>query len=57
MTEFGARILIHGLVKLMQFGVSFIALWSQNGSFQTPQSCQSSNRSLFRSLPIVLNLG
>jgi len=28
--------LIHGLVRITQFGVSFIALWSQNGSFQTP---------------------
>jgi len=30
-----------------QFCVSFIALWSQNGRFQTPQSCQILNRSLF----------
>jgi len=29
----GARRLIHGLVKLTQFCMSFIALWSQNGSF------------------------
>jgi len=36
-----ARRLIHGLVKLTQFCVSFIALWPQNGSFQTPQSCQT----------------
>ena len=36
--------------------VSSIALWSQNGSCQTPQSCQFSNRSLFRSSPIVMNL-
>jgi len=49
--------LIHGLVKLTQFCVSFIALWPQNGSFQTPQRCQFSNRSLFRSLPMVMNLG
>jgi len=35
----------------------FMALWSQNGRFQTPQSCQFSNRSLFRSLPMILNLG
>jgi len=40
--EGGAKRLIHGLVKLMQFWVSFIALRSQNGSFQTPQSCQFS---------------
>jgi len=45
------------LVTLTQFCVSFIAGWSQNGSFQTPQSCQFSNRSLFRSLPMVPNLG
>jgi len=32
-------VLIHGLIKQTQFCVSFIALWSQNGSFQTPQSC------------------
>ena len=48
--------LIHGLVKLTQFCVSFIALWSQNGSFQALQICQFSNRSLFRSLPMVMNL-
>jgi len=46
-TEGGARRLIHGLVKLTQFCVSFIVLWSQNGSFETPQSCQFLNRSLF----------
>jgi len=51
------RGLIHGLVKLTQFCVSFIALWAQNGSFQTLQSCQFSNRSLFLSLPMVMNLG
>ena len=51
------RRLIHGLVKLTQFCVSFISLWAQNGSFQTPQSCQFSNRSLFRSLLMVINLG
>jgi len=39
LTEGGARRLIHGLVKLTQFCLSFIALWSQNGSFQAPQSC------------------
>jgi len=31
--------LIHALVKQTQFCLSFIALWSQNGSFQTLQSC------------------
>jgi len=29
-TEGGARILMHGLVKLTQFCVSLVALWSQN---------------------------
>jgi len=49
--------LMHGLVKLTQFCVSFVDLWPQNGSFQSPQSCQFSNRFLFRSLPMVMNLG
>ena len=57
MTEGGARRLIHGLVKLTHFCVSFTALWQQNGSFQTLQRCQFSYRSLFRSLPRVMNLG
>jgi len=35
--------MIRGLVTLMQFCMSFIAVWSQNGSFQTPQSCQFLN--------------
>jgi len=56
-TECGARRLLHGLVKQMQFRVSIIALWSRNGSFQMPQSCQFLNRSVFRSLPMVMNLG
>ena len=30
------RGLMHGLVKLTQFCVTFIALWSYNGSFKTP---------------------
>jgi len=51
------RRLIDGLVKLTQFCVSFIALWLQNGSFQIPQSCKFSNRSWFRSLSMVMNLG
>jgi len=51
-TEGRTRRLIHGLVKQMQFCVSFFALWSQNGSFQTPQRCQF-YWSLFQSLPIV----
>ena len=32
-----------GIGKVTQFCMSFIALWSQNGRFQTPQSCQFSN--------------
>ena len=56
-TKGAVRRLIHGLVKIRQFCMSFIALWSQNRSFQTPQSCQFLNRSLFQSLPIVMNLG
>jgi len=56
-TEGRARILIHVLVKLTQFCVSFIALWSQNASFQTLQICQLLNRSLFQSLPKVMNQG
>ena len=34
--EGGARRLMHGLVRLTQFCVSLIALWSQKGSFQIP---------------------
>ena len=30
------------LVKLTQFCVRLVALWSQNGSFQTPQGCRFS---------------
>jgi len=56
-TEGRTRRLIHGLATQTQFCVNFIALLSQNGSFQTQQSCQLLNRSLFRSLPIVINLG
>jgi len=56
-TEGGARSLIHGLVKQTQFCVSFIALWLRNGSFQTPQSCQFLNPSVFRSLPMVMDCG
>jgi len=33
-TEGGVRILMHGLVKLTQFCVSLVAVWSQNGSFK-----------------------
>jgi len=37
--EIGARRLMHGLVKLMQFCVSLIALRPQNVKLQTPHSC------------------
>jgi len=37
-TEDGVRILMHGLIKLTQFCVSLVVLWSQNGSFQTLRS-------------------
>jgi len=36
--------------------MNLIALWSQNES-SAPQSRQFLNRSLFRSLPMILNLG
>jgi len=36
-TEGGARRLMHELLKLMQFCVSFIDLRLQNGTFQTPR--------------------
>jgi len=48
--------LMHGLLKITQFFMNFIALWSQNKS-PAPQSRQFLNRSLFRSLPMILNLG
>jgi len=34
-TSGGRWRLMHGLVKQTQFCLSFIALWSQNGNFQT----------------------
>jgi len=52
-TECGTGRLLHGLVKQTYFCLSFISLWPQNGSFQTPQICQS----LFRSSTMVMNLG
>jgi len=55
-TEVGTKELIHGLVKQTQFCVSYVALWWQNWSFQRLQSLQFSNRSLFRSSPVVMNL-
>ena len=47
--------LLHGLVKQMQFCVSFIAPWSRNGGFQRTPSFQYLHWSLFRSSPVVLN--
>jgi len=52
-TENGTRRLICGLVEQTRLIVSLIALWSQNGSFQPPQSRQFLHRSLFRSSPMV----
>jgi len=43
--------LMHGLLKIMQFFMNFIALWSQKES-PAPLSHQFLNRSLFRSLLI-----
>jgi len=48
------RKLIHGLGKKTQFCVSFIALWSQKGSFGTTKSCKLSNRSLSTSTHIEI---
>jgi len=42
-TEVGTWRLIHELLKQTQFCVSFITLWSENGSFQTTQSSQFLN--------------
>ena len=39
----GTRSLLHRLVKQKQLRLSFIALWWQNGSFQSTQSCQFFN--------------
>ena len=55
-TEVRTKRLMHGLVKLTQFCVSFIALWWRNGCFQRPQSFQLFNRSFFPSSPVVMNL-
>jgi len=49
---------VHGwIAKVNAVLHELIALWSQNGSFQTPQICLFFNRFLFRSLPMILNLG
>jgi len=50
MMEGRATRLIHELVMRTQFLTSYIALWSQNGSFHAFQSCHFSNWSLYRSL-------
>jgi len=55
-TEDGTRRLIYGS-KQTQFCVSFVARCSQNGSFQTLQCFQFINQFLFRSSPMVMNLG
>jgi len=56
-TKVGTKGLMHGYVKQTQFCVSVIAPWRRNGSFQRTQSFQFLNRSLFRSSPVVINLG
>jgi len=43
----GTRRLLHRLVKQKQLRLSFIALWWQNGSFQSTQSCQFLNLYFF----------
>ena len=55
-TKVGTKGLIHGLVKQTQFCVSFIAPWWRNRGFQTKQTFQFFNLSLFRSSPVVMNL-
>ena len=55
--EGGAWRLIQGFVELKQCCMSSNVLSSLNWSFETPKSCQFSNRFLCRSLPIVMNLG
>jgi len=50
--------LIHGLFSQVQFCVNFIILCSQNGSFQTPKSCQFFEWFLFwSSHEMFMNLG
>jgi len=48
--------LMAGLLKITLFFMNFSALWSHNES-PAPQSRQFLNRSLFLSLPMILNLG
>ena len=54
--EGGTRRLVHGLLKQMQFWVTFITLWSQNVIRETPQSFQFSNQPLLWSSPIATRL-
>ena len=58
-TQGGISRLIHASVKQTQFCESFVTLWWLKGSFQTPNTAKHSfsNRFLFRSSPIVMNLG
>jgi len=44
---------LHGWLQLTQFCLSINALWSQNGSFETPQSYQFLNQSVFVPIPIL----
>ena len=55
-TNVGTKGLIHGLVKQTQFCESFIAPWWRNRGFQTTQTFQFLNRSLFRSSSMIMNL-
>ena len=49
---------VHGwIAKANAVLHELIALWSQNGSFQTPQIRLFLNRFLLRSLLMILNLG
>ena len=48
---------MHGLLKLNAVLHELYRSVVTNGRFHTLQSCQFLNRSLFRSLPIILNLG
>ena len=55
-TKIGTNTLMHRLVKKTEFCVCLIAMWSQNGNFPTPQSCQFLNLSSFRFSTAVMNL-
>jgi len=49
--------MIHKIIKQTQFCMSFIALWSQNGSFQTLQSYQFLNPFYCDAHPWLVILG